>query len=219
MSAFDYEKLAEGVKLLGQEPEPEDPKEALEAEKERISNILHRDREYLPLSHAKYQGIASAKGYKQGEEFSGSRLMRVHYSHEAMIDIIIAEPNITQGELAARFNRSQGWISIVMGSDAFQAALAKRRDDLLDPFLIATLEERFRGLADQSLQVLSEKLEVTKNPELALKALEISSKALGFGARNNSPAVQNNFVVQLPQKIENSSDWAAKHAQGKVIEG
>ena len=141
MSAFDYEKLAEGVKLLGQEPEPEDPKEALEAEKERISNILHRDREYLPLSHAKYQGIASAKGYKQGEEFSGSRLMRVHYSHEAMIDIIIAEPNITQGELAARFNRSQGWISIVMGSDAFQAALAKRRDDLLDPFLIATLEE------------------------------------------------------------------------------
>ena len=219
MSAFDYEKLAEGVKLLGQEPEPEDPKEALEAEKERISNILHRDREYLPLSHAKYQGIASAKGYKQGEEFSGSRLMRVHYSHEAMIDIIIAEPNITQGELAARFNRSQGWISIVMGSDAFQAALAKRRDDLLDPFLIATLEERFRGLADQSLQVLSEKLEVTKNPELALKALEISSKALGFGARNNGPAVQNNFVVQLPQKIENSSDWAAKHAQGKVIEG
>lgn len=219
MSAFDYEKIADEVKLPGQEPKPEDPKEALEAEKERISNILHRDREYLPLSHVKYQGIASAKGYKQGEEFSGNRLMRVHYSHEAMIDIIIAEPNITQGELAARFNRSQGWISIVMGSDAFQAALAKRRDDLLDPFLIATLEERFRGLADQSLQVLAEKLEVTKNPELALKALEISSKALGFGARNNGPAVQNNFVVQLPQKIENSSDWAAKHAQGKVIEG
>lgn len=177
-------------------------------------------REYLPLNHEKYQGIAEAKGYAQGDDFSGNRLKRVHYSHEAMIDVMIAEPTITQTELAKRFGRTQSWISIVIGSDAFQAALAKRRDDLTDPFLIATIEERFRGLAQQSLQVIARKLEETQNADLALKALDISSKALGFGARNPSTTnVQANFVVQLPSKIPDAADWAAAHSgPGPVIE-
>lgn len=211
MSEFDYEKIAEGVKLPEEKTElPQEPE---------IQSILQR--EYLPLTHAKYQGIATQKGYKQGEDYSGRRLVRVHYSHEAVIDVIIAEPTLTQREIAQRFGRSENWMSIIMGSDSFQAALAKRRDDVTDPFLVATIEERFRGLATQSLQVLAEKLEATRNPDLALKALDISSKALGFGARqvNGGATVQNNFVVQLPEKIADSADWAAKHSGGKVIDG
>ena len=174
------------------------------------------NRQYLPLNHEKYQGIAESKGYSQDVK----RLTRVHYSHEAMIDVLIAEPTITQRELAKRFERSENWVSIIMGSDAFQAALAKRRDDLTDPFLIATIEERFRGLAQQSLQVIAENLEKTRNTDLALKALDISSKALGFGARSTGgPAVQNNFVVQLPPKIDSSAEWAKAHSHGPVIEG
>ena len=131
-------------------PGPEDPAVA----QARLNRV------YLPASHDKYQGIASDKGYKQGEDFSGNRLQKVNYNHEAMIDVIIAEPTITQNELAKRFNRSVSWLSIIMGSDSFQAALAKRRDDLTDPFLIATIEERFRGLAEQSLTVIAESLEL-----------------------------------------------------------
>ena len=204
----DYQKIAETAA-----PEAEETA-AIEAEFQAFA----ADREYLPLNHPKYAGIAEAKGYAQ-EDFSGNRLKRVHYTHEAMIDVIIAEPTITQGELAKRFERSQSWISIVMGSDAFQAALAKRRDDLLNPEIVASLEDRFRGLADQSLQILAEKLEKNQNTDLALKALEISSKALGFGARNApSGPVTNNFVVALPSKIEDSASWAAKHS-GPLIEG
>lgn len=166
------------------------------------------NREFLPLTHEKYQGIAAAKGYKQ-EDFSGNRLQRVHYTHEAMIDVIIAEPTITQNELAKKFGKSVSWISVIMGSDSFQAALAKRRDDVTNPFLIATVEERLRGLADQSLQIIADKLEKTQNADLALKALDLSTKALGFGARNtNQGAVQNNFVIQLPTKAADSAEWA-----------
>lgn len=219
MSGIDYEKLAEGVEI-----QPEKVEEVLaEAEGvEGAQNILRPDREYLPLTHEKYQGIAKQKGYAPMLKEGGgtARLIRVHYSHEAMIDVIIAEPTLTQRELAKRFDRSENWISIIMGSDAFQAALAKRRDDVTDPFLIATIEERFRGLATQSLQVLAEKLETTKSADLALKALDISSKALGFGARAGGPgtSVQNNFVVQLPAQIANAQDWANQHS-GKTIDG
>lgn len=208
---IDYESIAAEVVTPG---EPEGPTPSPDP----AAPVFRESREYLPLNHSKYQGIAEAKGYAQGDDFSGNRLKRVHYSHEAMIDVIIAEPTITQNELAKRFERSVPWVSIIMGSDAFQAALAKRRDDLLDPFLVATIEERFRGLAQQSLQVISDKLEKTQNADLALKALDLSAKALGFGARSTPQGpVTNNFVVALPPKIESASDWASAHS--RTIEG
>lgn len=197
-----------------EDPRPADPFSDPAAAQARANKV------YLPLNHDKYLGIAESKGYAQGDDYSGNRLKRVHYSHEAMIDVIIAEPTITQNDLAKRFDRSVSWVSIVIGSDSFQAALAKRRDDILDPFLIATIEERFRGLATQSLTVISDALEKTKNLDVALKALDISSKALGFGARAANPtAVQNNFVVQLPPQIADSSEWAKAHSKAPIIEG
>lgn len=203
---MDYEKIAEGVELPPQGPAPDPSVQSTHA------------REYLPLDHQKYQGIAAAKGYAQ-EEFSGNRLQKVRYSHEAMIDVLITEPTITQNELAKRFGRSQGWISIVMGSDAFQGALAKRRDDIMNPEMVATLEERYRGLADQSLRVLSEKLSATQNTDLALKSLEISGKALGFGARGPGTVNQtNNYVVALPPKAASAGEWL-KSANLPQIEG
>lgn len=205
--SVDYEKIAAQI------PDPAPPvgEPVTKRSKKKARAPLAPDREYLPLDHAKYQGIAKSKGYKQ-DDFSGNRLQRVHYSHEAMIDVIIAEPTITQKELAGRFGRSMGWISIVMGSDAFQAALAKRRDDLMDPEFVATLEDRFKGLAMQSARIVSEALDRTSNPELAMKSLEVASKALGFGARGPASVNTNNtFVVALPPKMENSAEWAAAH--------
>lgn len=226
---IDYEAIADSVSIP--DPAPGGPP-AFDAstvfvdgqptsDPEVLQSVANRV--YLPLNHEKYQGIAAAKGYKQGDDFSGSRLQKVRYSHEAMIDVILAEPTITQNELAARFGHSVSWISIVMGSDAFQAALAKRRDDIVDPFLIATVEERLRGLATQSLTVIAENLEKTRSADLAIKALDISTKALGFGARNaNQSAVQNNFVIQLPPKMASSSEWAQAHSPGAantIIDG
>ncbi len=197
---MDYEKLAEFVMIPdGEIPQTPRPERA--------------EREFFPLNHERYQGIAEAKGYSQ--EYG--RLQKTHYTHDAMIDVLIAEPSITQKELAERFQRSQNWISRIMGSDAFQGALSKRREELSDPFLIATIEERFRGLAMQSLDVISENLEKTRNSDIAMKALDISSKALGFGARTVGQTTNNSFVIALPPKIEDAGDWAKTHS-GVVID-
>jgi hypothetical protein len=201
---MDYEKIAEGVEM------PQSP--AVEP-----GLMPEQVREFLPLDHSKYQGIAAAKGYAQ-EEFSGNRLQKVHYTHEAMIDVILQDPTIKQKELAKIFDRSESWLSIVMGSDAFQGALAKRRDDLVNPELTATLEDRYRGLADQSLRVLSEKLETSKNTDLALKSLEISGKALGFGARGPQTVTNTQYVVALPPKAATPEAWL-KSANVPQIEG
>ena len=176
--------------------------------------VEYQGKVFYPLDHPKYAGIATAKGYSQHH----ARIEKTRYNHEAMIDVIIANPTLTQGELARTFDRSQAWMSRIMGSDAFQAALAKRREEITDPFLVATIEERMNGLAMQSLDILAEKLEATGNPDLALEALKVTTKALGFGARAPMTNVQNNFVIPLPAKIADAHDWAAQHS-GRLIEG
>ena len=70
-------------------------------------------------------GAVSEPGY------AGTRLgpRRVKYSHDAMIDLIIASPGIQQNTLAIHFGYTVGWISTIMQSDAFQAKLAARKDE------------------------------------------------------------------------------------------
>jgi len=158
-----------------------------------------------------YQGLAEAKGYNQDK----LRLQKVAYSHDALIDLIIANPRITQAQMAATFGYTTTWISRIIGSDAFQAALAERRREITDPFLIATIGERLHGLAIQSLEIVAKKLEATESADMALKALDLSVKAMGFGARDRTPTnVQNNYVVALPPKAGSVEDWAAAAQNG-----
>jgi hypothetical protein len=157
-----------------------------------------------------FEGLATRQGYKQ----ETNRLEKIRFSHEAMIDMILANPRIKNYELAEEFGYSPMWVSRVLGSDAFQAALAKRKTEIVDPFLVATMEERLKGLAIQSVEIIADKLEATKSADLALKTLDLSVKAMGFGARDRSPAVQNNYVVQLPGKANSVDDWAAAAHSG-----
>lgn len=149
-------------------------------------------------------GIAEEKGYDQ----SYGRIDKIRYSHDAMIDLIIQKPEISQNELATVFGYSVPWVSRVYGSDAFQARLEERRAELVDPVIRATLDERMKGLMIQSIDVISEKLAATSNADMALKALDITTKALGFGARDSGAKIQNNFVVQLPVKSQSAEEWA-----------
>lgn len=213
---IDYEAIAASVEeptvapLAPHKPLEFGPGQAISEEPSVVAA-----REYLPVSHPKYQGLAEEKGYDQSNP--KTRLQSLRYTHEAMIDVILANPTIKQNELAKVFDRGVAWISRIIGSDSFQAMLAKRREELTDPFLVATIEERFRGLAYQSLDIITEKLETSRNTDLALKSLDISAKVLGFGARSGGPGQTNQFIIQLPPKSANSADWAEEHGQMKQI--
>ena len=151
----------------------------------------------------------------QGTEFAKNSIARVKYSHDAMIEMMLMEPGVSNGKLAAYFGYTEGWVSRVMNSDAFQARLAERRTEIVDPQILQSFEERIKGLANQSLDVLQAKLDATKSQDLALKTFELSTKALGMGARpqNVGPSITQTFVVALPEKVENQQDWADQARQ------
>lgn len=154
----------------------------------------------------------------EGTASAATAIARVSYSHDAMIDFILANPMAAQGQIASHFGYTQAWVSRIMNSDAFLARLAERKTELVDPTIVATIDEKLRALAAKSLDVVLDKLTVSGSPDMALKALEVSTKALGFGARQQNLNLQQNFVVALPPKAASADEWALAHGpQGRGV--
>lgn len=144
-------------------------------------------------------------------------IAKVRYTHDAMIDLIIAEPTVQQNQLAQIFDRTPGWICQIMQSDAFRARLEERRKELVDPAIVASINERLAAVADASLQRILEK--VTSPVQLVsddylLEAAAMATKALGYGARPSTaaPATQVAVVVQVPPSIPSASEWARTYS-------
>lgn len=132
-------------------------------------------------------------------------IAKINYSHAAMIDLIIAQPGISQNEIARHFGYTPAWISQVISSDAFQTALAKRREEIVDPLMRETVETQFKALVSRSLDILQQKLnrpalEIPDN--LALRTLEISSRAAGYGVKDDSAATPGNTSVEVNVHLE-----------------
>ena len=106
----------------------------------------------------------------------------VPYSHESLIDLMVANQGASHHKLAAHFGKTRGWLSSVLASDAFQLVLDPRRSEVQDPTITATMEERFRSLTLRSLSVLHDKMDSPECSDLVvLKAAELGVKALGMG--------------------------------------
>ena len=139
-----------------------------------------------------------------------------------MSDVLIASPMISQDHLAAHFGYSASWISIILASDAFQAFHARRTAELIDPALRATIEDRFRGLVHRSQEILLEKLKgpVGSIPEnLALRTMELASRALGYGARDVAPPVQVNIENHLEILGDRLTGLLERRKAAVVVDG
>lgn len=154
-------------------------------------------------------------------DFNKDAIQKISYTHDSIIDWMIANPRAaTRKEIGAQFGYTEVWMNRLIGSDAFQARLAQRREELVDPILRNTVEENMKGLAQLSLDVLMEKLATDRSTEVALRTLDMTSRALGYGARDNgaTPKVSVNFVVAMPDKVADVGAWADAH-NGQVMGG
>lgn len=129
--------------------------------------------------------------------------LKVRYTHRDMIDFIIANPSVSQDSLAIRYGYSAGWVSIMINSDAFQVQMAARRAEIVNPELIATVEERFRALTARSLQRLMGELDKPAcKPEVMLRAAELGAKAMGIGGNAPPPAPPpSDHLEQLARRL------------------
>ena len=111
-----------------------------------------------------------------GTASAATAIARVSYTHDAMVDLLIANPQITNNALAEAFGYTPAWVSRIKNSDAFQLRLAARKTDLVDPELTLSIEEKLAHVAHRGLDILAEKLEGPASMipmDTALKAVEI----------------------------------------------
>ena len=133
-------------------------------------------------------------------------------AHSAIIDQLLINPQITTKELARQTGYSRGWLTRILSSDAFQAKLAERTKLFIDPLVMAKIEDRLKGMTSMALEILEEKLEQTGSADLALNVLALTTKSLGYGAKQPLVAVQQSFIVHVPPKVVSSAAWAAQHS-------
>ena len=132
------------------------------------------------------------------------KMGKTSYTHDAMIDLLIANPWIKQKELAIHFGYTQAWVSAVFASDAFQAKLAARREEVVNPEMRATLRETTEAIYRQSLERLREKLEAPAvSDSVVLKAMELGARALGIGgnAPPPPPAPSGDRLEAIAQRL------------------
>lgn len=143
---------------------------------------------------------------------------KTHITHDAIIDFMIANPRATRMELAHAFGyKSPVSISVIMNSDSFLARYEKRRTDICDPIVSATVEDRLRGIAHRSAEIVAERLESAPlDHKFALEAMRAS---VGAVVQKQGPQVNVGFVVHLPGPASSSEEWARKFApeSGEVL--
>jgi len=147
---------------------------------------------------------------------SAVQVQKVTWSKEVMIDYMLANPGVTQNDLARVFDRTPTWISIIMNSDVFRAAFEERRKEMADPIIIATLKDKINTAAHLSMETIIERLSqpaLKPTDAFVLEAAKLATTAMGFGARNagdnDKPAVQ--FIVNLPGKMQ-TNEWANRYS-------
>lgn len=124
----------------------------------------------------------------------------VNYTHRDIIDYVLSNPGISQNAVAAHFGYSASYLSQLMVSDAFQAEFSKRREALVDPVIAANVKLNFEAMVLRSQEILMEKLALPAHQvpdQLALRALELSSRAAGYGAKDSGVTIVNNVGNHL----------------------
>lgn len=167
-----------------------------------------------PIDKARAPGHNPAMFLDQQSGDLRNGIVKVRYSHDAMIDLIVAEPTVRQNDLAVIFDRTPAWISQVINSDAFQARLEERKAELIDPVIMATIKDRLSAVANASLEKILERVvsPVTPTDDFLLESAKLATKALGYGARETGGGTNVAVVVQVPPRIPSATEWLSAHS-------
>lgn len=169
------------------------------------------------------------RGHLSLEDLSAERAIpgakppkKMRYSHAAMIDLILSRPWISQNEIAQHFGYTASWISTIMSSDSWKVQYSKRMEEVVDPILRANVEQNFQAMVLRSQELLLEKLN-KDNPSdnLVLRALDLSSRAAGYGARAETPAPVDatNVEAHLEVMAKGLTTLLRRKRQDESVEG
>jgi len=149
------------------------------------------------------------------------RIKRVSWKHDDMINVILQRAGsvekFTQGDLAREFGVTEAWMSCIINSDSFQARLAERKGEIVDPLIRGDLEEAIKGLVSRSVSIIRDRLEKKPSFENAMEVFKAAGRNLGMGQKANVQVNVNgansliSVLAGIPAAVE-------RQVEGVVIE-
>jgi hypothetical protein len=125
----------------------------------------------------------------------------IDHRYEAIIDYMIANPEMKKGQMAEHFGLTGPYFSTLTGSDAFTMRLLFRRNQHNKGLTDMVVSQLF-SVTEKALGVVAEKLDEEEvEGAFALSAASTMLRSLGFGAaKGQMPATQQEVHVAAPQE-------------------
>jgi hypothetical protein len=141
---------------------------------------------------------------------------KFNYWYETIIDLMIANPDMKQGERAARLGRTQAWMSLIENSHGFRERYALRRAEH-SARISQNIEDKLHNVTSLALDKLTDAL-ATKDikPELALQATDTLLQRLGYSGKPQTGAAAQQSGPMVVQIIAPVSAEVLKTAQTSI---
>lgn len=119
--------------------------------------------------------------------------LKLSHTHVAIMDYMLANPSISIAQIAAHFGYTQGWVSFLINSDIFRAAIAEKQDIIFHETVLP-LHKKMENVAHLALDRLAQRIPLeteigplTKVADGVLSRLGFSSDRGGVNVNVNAP--------------------------------
>lgn len=140
--------------------------------------------------------LSDFAGLGMADKAKVSRVMKVSWWHESIVDWELQNPDRTMNECAEFFNTTPAWLSSIRNSDAFKS-YRQYRMQIHQSGVSRSIIDKVEGLASLTLDVLQERVERERAAialDSVLDTAKVALTALGFGG---GPKGGNPVNVQI----------------------
>ncbi len=110
--------------------------------------------------------------------------------HEQIVDWMLQNPHLTQGQCALYFDKTEAWLSSVINSDLFREYKSRRFTQHHENVSHSVIEH-VSGLAGLSLEVLRERIQDERDDiplGIVLDSATLMLKSMGYGPKPTAAA-------------------------------
>ena len=150
-----------------------------------------------------------------------AQVENISFSHHAIIDWVLSNPDQNLSECAKTFGYTQPWLSTIIHSDAFKTEFARRRN-MLDEHMAMGIQRKMAEVSKKALDKIEEMLDGGEEMDPRL-VLDIADKTLhrqGYAPSRNGINIYNqqNNVIPLSGPVDRTLLQEARNIM-KAIAG
>ncbi len=114
----------------------------------------------------------------------GQPPQRLSHTHEQILNWMVLNPELSMRHCADHFGYTQSWLSTLVRSDLFQAAL-RERQIMVASRVAASIPAKLAAVADVALDKLGEMVEKSEDPEFILDAADKALHRMGYAPQSS----------------------------------